>query len=30
MKLVAVKAFNKLLDNGHAALIGDIDEETKN
>ena len=30
VKLVAVKAFSKLLDNGHAALIGDLDEETKN
>ena len=29
VKEVAVKAFKKLFDNGHAALVEDVDEETK-
>ena len=29
IKEVAIKAFKKLFDNGHAALVEDVDEETK-
>ena len=29
IKEVAIKAFKKLFDNGHAALVEDLDEETK-